>query len=207
MDGYELALEADPIEDFPIDLATLKVALKIDHDSFDALIQNQHLPAAIVRAETFMRRAVMSRTHRWIISELPCGYDQTLYLPRGKVSAVSKIEVSVGGVIETLRGATSGSPAGTDYQEDLRGDRARLMPARGETWPSADCDVVSPVVVTFTAGYAVGSVPEEIIAGIISAVGEALDISPSDQVGTFPGVVASASNYADVQWSPYRLLA
>lgn len=199
-----IAIVSDAIEELPISLDALKTALRIYHDDLDELLMSQILPAAVKRAEAFMNRAVAVRTHRWILDELPCGADRTLLLPLGNVQSVSQIEVSVGGVVTTLLGPSS-EPAGTDYQEDLRGTYARLMPARGSSWPVADCDVPSPVVVTFIAGWESESIPEDIVSGLIAYASESADLSPSDQVGTFLGALQSASDYGDSLLSAHRL--
>ena len=170
-----ITLDIDAFEDLPIDLETLKQDLRVSSDALDEVIMSQYLPSAVEWAEGAMRRSIMSRTHRWIIDEFPCGYDQTLYLPRGKVTSVANIVYSVDGEEQTLRGPTSGSPAGTDYQEDLRGHVGRLMPPRGSTWPSADIDVPAPVVVTYTAGWDAEDVPADIKRALTVSVSMELE--------------------------------
>lgn len=170
-----IAIDIDEPEDLPLDLDTLKTDLRISSDSLDAVIMEQYIPDALEWAEGVMRRSIIAREHRWIIDEFPCSDDQTLYLPRGKVQSVASIAYSSGGVVTILSGPSS-DPAGADYQEDLRGHQGRLLPNRGEAWPSVDCDVPSPIVITFTAGWPASSVPADIKRALTASVFGAMEL-------------------------------
>lgn len=170
-----LALDSDQITDLGLDLDLIKSDLRIAHSDLDELLWSELVPAAIARAEAFTHRAIVSRAFRWIIDQFPYRYDQMLLLPLGKVQAIASIAVSVNHVTTVLTGPTSGSP-GTDYQEDLRGDRARVMPAVGTAWPIHDIDVPAPIVVTFTAGWTEGNIPADLRRGISAAVADQLDL-------------------------------
>ena len=125
-----------------------------------------YLPSAIQWAEGYMHRTVISRAHEWTLRGFPCNW-QEIRLPRGKTQSVEQIRYWRNGAYRTLTGASSGSPAGSDYQEDLSGDDGGvLMPPRGCDWPSVDDEVPAPVVIHFTAGWAVADVPEQIIHAI-----------------------------------------
>lgn len=171
-----ITIDIDAPADLPIDLETLKTDLRIASDDLDDVIMQQYIPDAVEWAEGVMRRSIVARAHRWILDEFPCGSDQTIYLPRGKVQSVASIAYSSGGAITTLRGPSSGSPVGTDYQEDLRGHRGRLLPNRGESWPSVDIDVPSPIVITFNAGWAAADVPPDIKRALTARVSEAMEL-------------------------------
>lgn len=171
-----ITIDIDDPGELPIDLDTLKTDLRISGDSLDEAIMEQYLPDAVEWAEGVMRRSIVARTHRWILDEFPCGADQTIYLPRGKVQSVASIAYSSGGVVTTLRGPSSGSPIGTAYQEDLRGHRGRIMPNRGASWPSADADVPSPIVITFNAGWPAASVPADIKRALTASVYGAMEL-------------------------------
>lgn len=173
----QIAIDSDAITSQPLDLALLKQDLRITHSELDYAITTQYIPDAVAWAEGATHRAIALRAHRWIIDEFPYGAcGQTLYLPLGRVTAVASVAYSSGGTITTLRGPTSGSPAGTDYQEDLRGNSARLMPPRGGAWPGVDVDVPSPVVVTFTAGWAAADLPADLRRALIVSVAHALEL-------------------------------
>lgn len=148
-----LRLDIDATATLPLDLETVKDDLRISDDELDSVILCQYIPSAVSWAENTMRRSIISRAHRWILSDFPVGVDQTITLPRGKTQSVASIAYSDGGMVTTLTGPSSGSPAGTDYQEDLRGHSGRIMPNRGESWPSVDSDVPAPIVITFNAGW------------------------------------------------------
>lgn len=172
-----ITIDIDEPDDLPLDLELLKKDLRIDSDALDEVIMRQYVPDAVSWAEGFMRRSIMVRTHRWILREFPYCVDQTILLPRGKIQSVASIAYSSGGSITTLTGPTSGSPAGTDYQEDLRGHAGRLMPARGSSWPEVDCDVPAPVVITFEAGWlTLDEVPADIKRGLTASVYGAMEL-------------------------------
>jgi uncharacterized phiE125 gp8 family phage protein len=170
-----ITIDIDAPADLPLDLELLKQDLRIAGDDLDEVIMAQYIPDAVEWAEGVMRRSIIARTHRWILDEFPCGADQTIYLPRGKVQSVTSIAYSSGGSVTTLRGASSGSPVGTDYQEDLRGHVGRIMPNRGESWPSVDDDVPSPIVITYTAGWDAADVPADIKRALTVSVADALE--------------------------------
>lgn len=163
-----ISLTADPIADTLLELDLLKADLRIGHVDLDELIWRQHLPAAILRAEAFTRRAIVQRSHRWVIDEFPYNWQQVLTLPRGKCASVTSIVVSQNGTPITYRGPSSGSPAGTAWQEDLTSDLgARLMPPRGGSWPWCDADVPAPIVITFVAGWTLGTLPADVRRGLV----------------------------------------
>jgi uncharacterized phiE125 gp8 family phage protein len=170
-----IAIDIDAATTLPLDLGLLKSDLRISGDELDAVLQGQYIPDAMAWAEGVMRRTIISRAHRWIISDFP-RRDPVITLPRGKVSAVSSIEYSSNGSTVTLIGPTSGSPTGSDYQEDLRGPFGRVMPNRGASWPSVDTDVLSPVVITYTAGWAKADVPADIRRAMTASVFEAMEL-------------------------------
>jgi uncharacterized phiE125 gp8 family phage protein len=171
-----ITIDIDAPEDIPLDLALLKQDLRIAHDDLDEVIMQQYIPDAVSWAEGAMRRSIVAREHRWILDSFPCGADQTVYLPRGRVQSLTSIVYSSAGQLITLRGPSSGSPIGTDYQEDLRGHQGRVMPNRGGTWPSVDVDVPSPILITFTAGWNVEDVPADIKRALTASVFGAMEL-------------------------------
>jgi len=162
----------------PFDLATVKAHCAIDTTDFDAQL-DVYMKAAVHWAEGVMHRSIFSRSHTWVLDRFPLAH---IPLPRGKTSAVATVEYSYGGVITTLKGPTS-APPGTDFQEDLRGDDGGvIMPPRTGSWSSTDEDVPSPVVITFTAGYAAANIPPEIVHAMLFAVEDMFDIRGSKDV-------------------------
>lgn len=172
-----IAIDIDEPVGLPLDLETVKSDLRIDPEGdLDSVLVEQYIPDALSWAEGSTRRTILARAHRWILADFPRTRDQVITLPRGKAQSVASIAYSLNGSITTLTGPSSGSPEGTDYQEDLRGTSGRLMPNRGSSWPSVDCDAIAPVVITFTAGWEVGSIPAPIRRAMTVAVYEALEL-------------------------------
>lgn len=146
------AAAGSPPLGYPVSLSLIKKHLRVDTSRFDDLI-DVYLPAAIEWIENATHRTVLQREHLWILRDFP--RDETaIRLPRGKTVSVASIVYTDGDEQTTLTGPTS-QVAGTDYQEDLRGDDGGILtPPSGQSWPSVDCDAPAPVVITFTAGPA-----------------------------------------------------
>lgn len=165
-------LDASPL---PLSLTLAKQHLAEDSTDNDELIET-YILAAIKWAEGQMRRTIYSRSHSWTLKDFPRDRDQTIRLPRGNTRSVESVAYVSGGSTVTLTGPSSGSPAGTDYQEDLRGDDGGiLLPPRGASWPSTDIDAIAPVTITFTAGYLAAEVPQDIIHALLFAVSDAFE--------------------------------
>lgn len=156
-----------------IDRSIVKAHTRVDADDDDALLA-VYLQAAIGWAESATQRVIYRRACRVMFSGFPL-YDP-IRLPCGKTQSVTSIVYSSGGQNLTLTGPSSGSPAGTDYQEDLRADSGGiLMPVQGAAWPDTDSDVPAPVTITFTAGWDAADVPMELQYAIIFAVADMYD--------------------------------
>jgi uncharacterized phiE125 gp8 family phage protein len=172
-----ITIDYDAATTLPLDVETLKNDLRISGTELDAILTNQYVPAALSWAEGFTRRSLLSRAHRWIVSDFPRTIDQTLFIPRGLVSAVSSIIYISDGSPVTLTGPSAGSPGGTDYQEDLTGHIARIMPNQGATWPAVDSDAIQPVKVTYTAGWASDAlIPGDIKRALTAYVYQAMEL-------------------------------
>jgi len=177
-----MRLVVDPLPGNPLVVETdlLKQHLAVDHDETDELIEI-YLKSAIGWAETVTHRSIVSRGHKWILGGFPLA-DREIRLPRGLASAVSGISYASGATTVSLTGPTSGSPAGSDYREDLTDDAGGiLLPAYGGSWPSADRDAVAPVTITFTAGWQSGAVPHDIQAAIMLRVAASLENRGDDE--------------------------
>ena len=168
------ALTTSPL---PIDLSLVKQHCSVTDTRTDDIL-TLYTKAAIEWAEGYMHRTIFSRSHVWVLKHFPWDtLREEIRLPRGKTQSVESIEYRTNGTTFTLRGPSSGSPAGSDYQEDLRGDHGgSIMPPRTSIWQIADYREISPVTINFTAGWAANEVPADIIHAILFAVEDAFDI-------------------------------
>jgi len=172
---YPLSLSHDEPDEYPLTLARIKQQLRLQHDDFDALITDIYLPGALSWAEGETARSIALKQYRWTLGGFPIG-NEPIRLPAGKSASVVSIAYVVDGQTVTLRGPTSGSPIGTDYQEDLAAPFGGIvMPNADSTWPIADSDVPAPVVITFTAGWAPASVPADLKLGMLRYIADELD--------------------------------
>lgn len=174
---HPLRLSWDAPVGFPVSLATVKSHLRIEHEEFDPLILEVFLPAAVEWAEGVMHRAIVERTHYWVLSDFPRGIDQSIRLTRGKAQSVASIAYTSNNATTTLTGPTSSTP-GTDYREELASDSGGvLFPPYGETWPSVDFEAPAPVLITFVAGWVVADVPADIKHAISMYVSDGLNVN------------------------------
>lgn len=177
-----LALDVDAIPSLPVSVSDMKNHLRVDLIDDDTLIET-YIYAATAMVENETHRSIVSREHRWTLADFPQTTYQKIRLPRGKTQSVTSIAYTSGGAVTTLTGPTSGSPAGTDYQESLSGEEGGwLMPNQGESWPSVDLDVLEPVVITFTAGWT--TIPQDINHAIKLIVGHWYENRETVIVGT-----------------------
>ncbi len=192
----------DP-SDYPqFDLLDIKQQLRIDHEEFDNLILNFHLPAAVQWAEGETHRAIVSRAHTWTLDEFPLDAPYAIRLPRGRTQSVESIVYRLDGVATTLTGPDA-SPIGTGWLQDLNNDAGGLLyPPTNSSWPTADIDQPDPVVVNFTAGYLTGEVPPVIWQAIMMHIADALDIVGSADFGP-----ATNTQYKRDLLSAYRKVA
>jgi uncharacterized phiE125 gp8 family phage protein len=192
------ALDASPL---PLDLALVKEHLAVDDDDSDTLIETLTV-AAILWAEGATRRTIYAREHVWTLQDFPRDVRREIRLPRGKTQSVASIAYVAGGAVTTLTGPSSGSPAGTGWQEALGGDDGGvLMPVQGASWPSVDADAVAPVTITFTAGWLAGEVPQDLLHGLLFSVSDGFELRGSGDLAV------GGSHFAlrELLVSPYRL--
>jgi uncharacterized phiE125 gp8 family phage protein len=179
-----LDVEALELSPFPLDMTLVKAHCAVDGDDFDTLLE-LYSRAAIDWCEGYTHRTLYARTHVWVLRDFPRDCLE-LRLPRGKtVSVASIVYRASDGTLTTLQGPSSGSPAGTGYQEDLRGDDGGiLLPPAGEYWPDVDTTYAAPVVVTFEAGYTAANVPADLIHALLFSVSDAYDTRGAADLGS-----------------------
>lgn len=186
----------------PLDAVLMKKHVVIDDADFDDQLE-VYAKAAVAWAEGSMHRTIYARAHVWVLKDFPRDQYGAIRLPRGKTQSVQSVQYSSGGSLITLQGPSSGSPAGSDYQEDLRGDDGGvLMPARGGSWPSVDSDVPAPVAINFMAGWAADAVPSDLLHALWFSIADAFDLRGTSDL-------ANAGDRLDVREtliSAYRLI-
>ena len=196
-DLLEIApLGASPL---PIGLALVKDHLAVDGDEFRRADRDLHhgrdpLGGNIHATHHF------ARSHSWVLRDFPRHRELRVWLPRGKTQSVESIVYVNGGQNVALSGPSSAAP-GTDFAEDLRGDNGGLvLPPSGASWPAADRDAASPVVINFAAGWLADMLPRDVLHGILFAVSDAFD-----NRGTAD--LSQGRNFSthDALLSPYRL--
>jgi len=181
---HPLRIDWDADTAIPIAIPDVKAQLRILDDQFDSLLNDIHIPAAVDWAEAEMKRSILAKTHYWVLSDFPRGKDETIRLPRGKTQSVTSIAYTYGNSTTTLTGPTSGSPAGTDYREDLRGNHGGVvMPNYGATWPDVDTESPAPVLITFSAGWTAAQIPGDIKLALMMYCSDALDIVGAADMG------------------------
>lgn len=160
-----------------IDTAMLKTHCRIDTDDDDSLV-DIYLQAAVRWAENSTHRAIIQRAHAWVLRDFGDDPRQEIRLPCGRTTSVESVTYSLDGETVTLRGPSSDvSPAGSDYQEDLRGDSGGvLMPPRGSSWPTPDNNVPAPVAIHFTAGYPGDDLPADLKHALMFFVADCYDL-------------------------------
>jgi uncharacterized phiE125 gp8 family phage protein len=172
-----LSLEIAASDEAILDLDVLKAHCSVDGDALDDLL-TFYERVAIIWAEDEMHRTILARSHTFVISDFPrFPNSQQITLPRGICQAVQSIVYVADGESITLSGPSSGSPGGTDFQEDLGSiNGARLLPAQGNAWPSCDSNAARPVAITYTAGWNSAAVPANIKHALMFAVADMLEL-------------------------------
>jgi len=143
----------------PISTADMKLALRVDVSTEDALIDS-YVKAARQKVEIDTRRALINQTWTLTLDKAPSNR-APIWLPIAPVSAVTSIKsFSVADVESTV--------ASTVYRLDTASLPARIVLKDGQSWPS-DLRPENALQVTFTAGYgAAGSNVTDV--GLIQAV-------------------------------------
>jgi uncharacterized phiE125 gp8 family phage protein len=165
--GSRISVEPDGE---PITLEQAKLHLRVSGDSEDSLIQI-YMASARRWVEEYIHRALLNQTWETKLDGFPLTTSGAIRLPMGRASAINSVKyLDSSGVEQTLTGPTSGSPGGTDYQEDLSSDEgAIIMPPPDGSWPSTEARRLAAVTINFVAGYGTkgADVPQSMITGIL----------------------------------------
>lgn len=153
----------------PVDLATAKAFLRVDHTDDDALI------ASLIIASRrhydgptgVLDRALITQEWDYTIDEFPSGTvtgGDWIRLPLAPVQTITSI-----GYIDSA--GTEIALAEADYAAALGGDPAFVYPAAGSSWPTAG-SFPGAAVVRFVAGYGdtADTVPPELTVAILQNI-------------------------------------
>lgn len=168
----------------PVTRDQAKVHCRVDTGADDTYI-DALIAAATTYAERFTRRTLVSQTLELRLDSWP----HVIELPPPVTSVASVKYVDLDGVEQTLSASL--------YDVDTYSSPARVVPAYGETWPTARA-TNNAIVVQFVAGYASGSaVPAEIRQAVLLMVAHWYE-------NREPAVTGSVVN--KIPWSAETLL-
>lgn len=111
--------------------------------------------AARVKAEELCGPII---TQSWdgYLDEWPC--DDTIVIPKYRVTAITSVKYTI------MDASAATTLSSTTYLTDFIGDslgRARIRLKNGQNWPSDSLEVINPIAIRFSAGYAnAAAVPE-----------------------------------------------
>lgn len=162
-----------PPANLPVDESRVQQQLGLYDDHGEQI--RELVEAAVVRAETYLGRALITQTLLLTLDEFPSGH---IVLPRPRLQAVAEIRYLDGeGVQQTLDEAL--------YRVSSSREPAIITPAYGESWPSTR-PVIEAIEIEYTAGYGdTGSaVPANIRHAITMMVGEWMEFREGMVVGT-----------------------
>lgn len=154
----------------PVDAATAKNHLRVDHSFDDALI-DLYLTTARQKAESFLGRALIAQTLKWTIAPAddrrpggPFFVPAAIELPRAPVQSISSVVI-------TEEDGTATTLTTDDYTADLALHPARVVidpAATLSSGNSAGAARLRNIAIQFVAGYAnAAAVPKPIILGIL----------------------------------------
>ncbi len=141
---WSLTLVTGPVAE-PISSTAATLWLRLDHTAEDALLDSL---IQMVREQVEEQGiAVMTQTWDLRLDRFP----SLIRIPLTPVQSVSSITyIDANGDTQTL--------AASKYTVDFRSTPARIVPAYGESWPSARSEP-NAVTVQFVAGYGDGATP------------------------------------------------
>ena len=180
----------------PVSLAEVKDHLNLPHaETDDDAKLDQMIRAAVQDAEKVHASGLAMTTQTW--TENLCNWpaNSEIVLRKSPVQSVTTVKyLDVDGVLQTLSSAL--------YQTNLIPQppwSARILPAKGETWPTLQTEVYNPVQVTYVAGYgdSFNDVPDEVRLELLELVAGRYE--NREPLAMPAGGLATLSNYR-VNW-------
>lgn len=159
---YGLTVTSGPASE-PVSLTLAKAHLRIDHSAEDDLITSW-ITAARRLTETHTRQRWITQTLAMTLEGFPCG-SEPIRLPVSPVASISSIAYTdADGAAATMDAA--------DYQTWLAHNPPLIVPDAYDPWPITEAGKLQAVTITFVAGTASGSVPEEVKTAILLTLGD-----------------------------------
>ena len=193
--GYGLTVSTPPATE-PVSVGEAKTHLRVEQTAID----DDGYIAGLIRAarehvESYTRRAIINTTYALTLDGFPA--DGVIRLPRNPVSSITSVAyVDYEGNSQTVSASL--------YRLDETSLVARLTPAYGEAWPSAQF-TTKAVTITFVAGYGVSDsdVPESIKHAIKLMIGTYFDpVRETVVMGDSPSEVPQSAQFL---LGPYRI--
>lgn len=123
------------------DLTAAKIAMKVDHDADDDMVELA-LRSAVEMIEAETGRALITQTWDAFYQYWPARF----LVPKPKLQSVGSIKYKIAdGTEDTLDSST--------YIVDVEQEPGRIVLADGAVWPSGTLYPVNPITIRFTCGY------------------------------------------------------
>lgn len=166
----------------PVTAAEFRSHARVDENTEDTLI-GYYIKTARQIAEEYCNRSFVTTTWK---RYMDCWPDtDVITLPKSKVSAVSSITYYD-------EDGTQRTWSSSQYDVDLSSQPARIVPAVGYTFPTLRAGKLSPICITFVAGYgAADTVPEGIKTAIKFMVSHLFENREPGDLEGFPKHIRS----------------
>lgn len=183
-ESLRLTRTVEPAEE-PVSLAEAKKHLRVDTSDDDTLVEGR-IQTAREFVEGFTSRALITQTWKRELDDWPCADE--IALPRPPlVSVASVMYVDSAGVSSTF--------AATNYDVDKVSEPGRIVLGYGKSWPTATLRPMSPIAVTYVAGYgAAAAVPQWVKQAMLLLVGHWYENREATITGA--GVLSNAVPFA-----------
>lgn len=166
----------------PVTLAEAKAQCSIDADdtTFDTLLTG-YITAARGYVERYTGHILLRREMTATLDRFPCGsrYAELPWRPIASVDGIAYTDTD------------SADQAFEDFTAMLGRYPLRIWAASGASWPSTLDN--SAVTVTFTAGYAAGDEPAELLQAMLLLIGHWFEVRETVNVGNIVSEVPFAT--------------
>ena len=135
---------------------------RVDEDIPDYFLIEGFITASRQSIEEYLRRQLLTATWKYSLDRFP----NLIKLPRPPAQSVTMIEyIDENEQLQTL------DPS--QYQVDVASEPARVMVAKGQSWPSTSFEVFNKVQITYVAGWTNPTlIPPPIRLGVSMLVGD-----------------------------------